>query len=347
MNNRDTRRVDYRRVLFVRIGWMRFYGGPVPGDEKPIGGGRYNKAKIGHEVYNFQKTGVKLYGYFQPSMMSHMVALERIDREGMNAERLDNVLVVFVATRPEGKQVTVGWYRHATVFREQIARSPGKPPGFGHFCTAMEENCILLPEEKRVIEVPKGFGGMGQSNIWYPLEMNGKPKQAPWFQDALSFVDEYQVGNILAEPLIDAEKEISDAAERALARSKGQGFARSAKERRALEKHAMRAAEGYFRNEGFLVEDVSATRPYDLVCMRKSEELHVEVKGTTTDGGEIVLTNNEVKHVCNPDHSCALFILHSIRLDGQKVSGGELRVLLPWKIHNDHLKPVSYTYRVG
>src|SRR5438067_7647443 len=30
-----------RRVLFARIGWMLAYGGPVPGDERPVGGGSY------------------------------------------------------------------------------------------------------------------------------------------------------------------------------------------------------------------------------------------------------------------------------------------------------------------
>jgi hypothetical protein len=57
-----------RRVLFARIGWMKFYGGPVPGDERPIGGGGYNKSEVGHELYNFQETDGHLYGYFQPTM---------------------------------------------------------------------------------------------------------------------------------------------------------------------------------------------------------------------------------------------------------------------------------------
>lgn len=30
-------------VLFARIGWMRWYKGPQTGDEKPVGGGKYNK----------------------------------------------------------------------------------------------------------------------------------------------------------------------------------------------------------------------------------------------------------------------------------------------------------------
>jgi hypothetical protein len=50
------------RVLFVRIGWMRFYEGPQPGDKRPIGGGKYNQSAIGHEAYNFSPHESKLYG---------------------------------------------------------------------------------------------------------------------------------------------------------------------------------------------------------------------------------------------------------------------------------------------
>lgn len=108
----------------------------------------------------------------------------------------------------------------------------------------------------------------------------------------------------------------------------------------------MAAAKKYFRHEGFDVEDVSARRSYDLLCRQDTRELHVEVKGTTTDGDVIVLTNNEVKHACNPRNLCVLFIQHSIRLKNQKASGGKRLVLDPWRLQQVHLTPVSYTYRL-
>jgi len=43
------------KVILARIGFMKFYQGPKPGDEKPIGGGSYNTGKIGHEAYNYIK----------------------------------------------------------------------------------------------------------------------------------------------------------------------------------------------------------------------------------------------------------------------------------------------------
>ena len=105
-------------VLFARIGWMRFYGGPVPGDERPIRGGAYNENNIGGEVYNFRVTKGRLYGYFKPPVANGGLNLERIGVVADNAHSLDGVLVVFVATQPEEhRQVIVGWYRAAVVLR--------------------------------------------------------------------------------------------------------------------------------------------------------------------------------------------------------------------------------------
>jgi Domain of unknown function (DUF3883) len=108
----------------------------------------------------------------------------------------------------------------------------------------------------------------------------------------------------------------------------------------------MAAAKKYFRHKGFDVEDVSARRSYDLLCRRGVIECHVEVKGTTTAGEAIVLTNNEVKHACDQRNTCVLFILHSIRLEGPKASGGKQLVVNPWQLQQTHLTPVSYIYRL-
>lgn len=341
-----------RRVLFARIGWMRFYNGPVPGDERPIGGGRYNKDKVGHEVYNFREIGGWFYGYFQPSMASGTVNLARIDLTAADADKLSNVLVVLVARSAEGGQVMVGWYRNAEVFRNEVPRSPGKPPGYGHFCSAERRVCVLLPEYNRTHEIPSGKGALGQTNVCYALDDRGQPKDATWIQQALDFIDGYQASNILSNPEADAEDEIGEVVEKALARSKGQGFARNPKERRALEDRAMRAAKKHFETEGYTVQNVSERRPYDLLCTnplltKDRKELHVEVKGTTTDGGTIVLTRNEVRHACDPAYPSVLFIFHSMQLENGKALGGKSMVIDPWYLRKERLTPISFTYRVG
>ena len=300
MTTVDENGVQQQRVLFARVGWMHFYGGPVPDDERPIGGGRFNNTNIGLEIFNFKDSAGNLYGYFQPTMSSNSVALERIDPKASGADELDHVVVVFVARNPYGRQVIIGWYNDARVFRNEVKQSPGKPEGYGHFCSAKRGDCVLLPRDNRNLEIPSGKGAMGQANVCYSLTQKGLPKEAPWIREALDFMADYQGGDILAKPELDAEQESAAAAEKALAQSKGQGFPRTPEERRAVEYHAMYVAQQHFADTGYEVTDVSAQRPYDLLCKKADEELHVEVKGTTTDGDIIVLTNNEVKHACDP-----------------------------------------------
>jgi hypothetical protein len=162
----------------------------------------------------------------------------------------------------------------------------------------------------------------------------------------LTYVDNYRGPNLLDEPDADAEEESAAAAERALARSQGQGFARTPEERRALEDYAMAAAQRYFEGKGFDVQNVCKARSYDLECTKGNVQLHVEVKGTTTLGDVIILTRGEVEHASNGDNRCVLFVLHSIRLERHKPSGGEQFILEPWEPLQTNLRPINYTYRL-
>lgn len=57
----------------------------------------------------------------------------------------------------------------------------------------------------------------------------------------------------------------------------------------------MKMATHAFEVEGFKVEDVSRYESYDLNCQTQHEILRVEVKGTTTDGRDVLLTPGEVR----------------------------------------------------
>jgi len=332
------------RVLIARVGRMQFYNGRIPGDERPVGGGRHNRTAIGHEIYNFRKINGRLYGYFAPP--GYYVNLKRIDPAAADKNKLRDVLVIFVARRKGGGQVVVGWYKHADVLRDYVS-SPGKPRGYQHLCIAAQRNCVLLPQQNRTVEVPGGRGALGQANVWYPLRAAGRgAKPALWLRGIIKFIDEYNGVNLLTHPEGAAEEASASAVEEALAKSKGQGFAATPEERRAIEARAMAAAKRYFAAKRFKVDDVSSRRSYDLECVRAGSRLHVEVKGTTTDGAAIVLTNNEVKHACDKKNACALFILHSIRLKNGKASGGKSLILSPWHLKQANLTPVTFTYRV-
>jgi hypothetical protein len=107
----------------------------------------------------------------------------------------------------------------------------------------------------------------------------------------------------------------------------------------------MRRATQYFSQNGYTVENVSGTKPYDLRCSKHGKQLHVEVKGTTSGGDEVILTLNEARWAPRGAKR-ALFVLHSIRLYGRHTSGGQKWIKVPWTIDRRRLKPISYMYSV-
>jgi hypothetical protein len=111
--------------------------------------------------------------------------------------------------------------------------------------------------------------------------------------------------------------------------------------------HAMQAATKYFEKFGN-VDDVHGNRSYDLVCNVGSTEIHIEVKGTTTDGTEVILTPNEVVHASTHLH-VALFVLSNIKVERNpdgvvEARGGKVAVHNPWAIDKSALSPIGFKY---
>lgn len=126
------------------------------------------------------------------------------------------------------------------------------------------------------------------------------------------------------------------------------GFRQSKEERDLIERHAEDMAADHYAAQGWKVERLG--RPYDLRLRRGDELMTVEVKGTTSSGTAIALTRNEVEHHKNAYPHHALVIVRNIQLDRSTspptVSGGNLFERQPWKIDDDALTVISYTYEV-
>lgn len=139
-------------------------------------------------------------------------------------------------------------------------------------------------------------------------------------------------------------------AEYAGKRRSGQRFSINADMRRAIEQYAMQKAKAFYEEQGWIVSDVSSTHPYDLLCQADTgEELYVEVKGTTSDGTQILLTANEVRHAHDHYPKVALFILSRIQVDPtsiEKPQAGEMQMLEPWDINEGTLSPLAFTYNL-
>jgi hypothetical protein len=124
-----------------------------------------------------------------------------------------------------------------------------------------------------------------------------------------------------------------------------QGFGLNSAERKTVEEYAMRFAATHFKREWYSVEDVSATSSYDLLCRRGTEELRVEVKGTSTAGHQIILTRNEVFEGQQPGY--ALFVVSEVVIDRSEprkpvAIGGKAHLFSPWQPNLIELQPISY-----
>lgn len=129
----------------------------------------------------------------------------------------------------------------------------------------------------------------------------------------------------------------------------GPRWNRLAAARSAIEQAAMSRALQHYRQHWPVVEDVSASRPYDIYCTGNGQELRVEVKGTTLDGTAVQLTPNEVAHARTHRPRVALFIVHDLALEqdtetGQfSAHGGTVTIHEPWDIDDCELVPTGYS----
>ena len=98
------------------------------------------------------------------------------------------------------------------------------------------------------------------------------------------------------------------------------------------------------------VIDTSATESYDFRCMLDGQEVHVEVKGTTSAGMRVLLTRNEVTHAREWHPNLALVVVSGIKLaavaGSPQASGGAVLVVHPWQLLDEALEPISYEYIV-
>ena len=207
-------------------------------------------------------------------------------------------------------------------------------------------------------------------------DANGRPIYFPWipYQDTLRTFQSYlvkmpqaaislfpQLGAAIeraaalsssldaASPVEQAEKAVGHAAGKLARGARGQGFQLDQEVKAAVEAHAMNAATEFYA-ASWEVADVHGKESYDLVCRRGDEVKHVEVKGTTTEGGEVILTPNEVRHARENRHT-ALFVLSNVRVeraeDGTVTAmGGVRRLYDPWDIDEGALTPIGFRYQV-
>ena len=201
------------RILFCKVSGMKHYKGACEQDI-PYNGGKFVEENgFGHEEFNFLPIELEgaeqemCLGFVEPKSNKgtrNAVHIESI--EGCSAlkneEAVEDVLVVWCATRIEGDTTVVGWYKNATVFRHlqdwTIAFSDGTEEDRNYNVLAEARNCTLLPEGERnrhIWSVPsarytKSFG-FGQSMLWYPTGETAKT----YLEKLIHSIDNYDGDN--------------------------------------------------------------------------------------------------------------------------------------------------------
>lgn len=173
----------------------------------------------------------------------------------------------------------------------------------------------------------------------------------PEVKEAMDALIGQQSPTVLSRDSVEeAERQVVAAAGRPRKSHKGQGFSVDQQVKVAVETYAMNEALLHYSSLG-KVTNTSRTESFDYVVEIEGVAWHVEVKGTTGDPQEILLTPNEVQHAMEYSH-VALFVLSNITVsrDDQgeiTTSGGNASVLHPWSLDQSLLSPIGYKYRLS
>jgi hypothetical protein len=269
--NPDKSYVNNLPIIFFRIAWMKYYSG-VNLEDVPSGGGKYiGLNNDGGEVYNFLPLNGYYYGYASPPKDNDL-NLERL-KSPVSNNQVQNVTVILFAKHPLGGSYIVGWYKNATLNRNTIRLTYKKRKDKPFYLFSAKVNdCTLVPENKRVFQMPKD--GPGQSNVWYGAEYSKKD----FIPSVLSYINKPEdyltkiKGKKVKQPMwqVDAEK------------------------RKKVELAAMELTAEYYTQLGFDVYDVHEKNyGWDMEARKGKEKLLLEVKGLSGNELTVELSANE------------------------------------------------------
>ena len=141
--------------LYCNVGYMSSYDGCD--NEKPSGGGAYNKDHIGHEVNNFTDINGRCYGYVQSR--GETIDISRHFGAGKKDDYVDGITVIWFA-----KHKVVGFYRNARVYRkvQHLDKEIANRRVYDDYNISSDKAQLISPYERDFIIV-----GNGQSNTWF------------------------------------------------------------------------------------------------------------------------------------------------------------------------------------
>ena len=173
------------KIVFFKISSMKYYKGHCDDDVPYNGGSFVAENGYGHEELNFlpiqlnDEEEIQCLGFVEPKSnrgKRNTFHLERINgcKSMKNEPLVEDVLVVWCATRTGNETTIVGWYKHATVFKNLqswiLEHEDGAEEREYNVISSVQ-NCTLLPVNERDRNIWRiQFPGQkfGQSMVWYP-----------------------------------------------------------------------------------------------------------------------------------------------------------------------------------
>ncbi|MCM3484187.1 protein NO VEIN domain-containing protein [Kocuria rosea] len=128
--------------------------------------------------------------------------------------------------------------------------------------------------------------------------------------------------------------------------STGQGRIMDARQRKALEDAAQHRLETYYRDRGWIVQDVRFDGPYDAIALKDGQTRYLEAKGTTSHGAIVTVTGGEVAHARHHPGECVIGILSGLTFteEGELDETGAKFVLREWNPMEEDLRAMEYQW---
>lgn len=249
-----------RPLVFFKTEWMEFYDGRK--GDRPQGKFHFvTRTGQAHEDHNFLRQGKYCYGYVPVHGAGGNSRL-RLDRHfgtDPEANAVDHIDVVFIASSPDGRGVVVvGWYEDARVYPELHEY------GSGRLCHARVEadRAHRVPVDERWLRIPNP---PRRANVWYA---KGRP-------ELVARVRRLIAGARNPKPIAKTRKQ--DVPKRLL-----------------IEARAYKAVTARFQALEYSVSPVWRDHVgWDLEATRGELRLLIEVKGTEQSEVRAELTPNE------------------------------------------------------
>jgi hypothetical protein len=229
-----------------------------------------------------------------------------------------------------------------------------------HWPDEVEANQVIYPCRVGIVMVGSASGIAMDANGPLGIEgsealrRSGTDNRGAWFRHDLTDLREALHAPIAQDGSVDHSRTPGTTVptRKRNRRASGQGRSVDAALNAALEKHAMTLATEYYRHELGWTQVKPLGKPFDLVCIKESgEEKHVEVKGTTGAGNDVIYTPNEIKHFRECPYGADLVVVRDIEVDRTTTpyttSGGELLHVENYEAPPEDLTATGWTGRVN